>query len=107
MASFEKSTYKDYDKYLAAKSKERKVRANRNYAYIKSLTKPCLFCGSNDNIEWHHYNPMNKSQSIKSMNTVSLNAIDKEFKKCWCLCDSCHTKLHQGIVYPLVECFSS
>ena len=105
MASFEKSTYKDYDKYVAAKKKEKRIRAKRNNDYIKSLETPCLFCGSEDNIHWHHYNPSDKTAEIKKLNHVSFKKIDREVSKCWCLCGECHRKLHRRMVDPLPNCY--
>ena len=65
----------------------------------EELKTPCLFCGSEDKIEWHHWNPLDKVVGIAGANSYEL--MHKEIKKCWCLCEDCHTKLHQRLVDPL------
>ena len=105
MASFEKSSYTDYDKYRESRRKERNARHKRQIAYIKSLSRPCLFCGSEENLQWHHYNPVDKSREILKLNNASRKRIDEEVAKCWCLCYDCHSKLHRRMVDPLPSCY--
>ena len=70
---------------------------------IKEATKPCLFCGSEENIVFHHYWPYNKKIVLSGADTYQ-ELLD-EIPKCWCLCNECHNKLHLGVVIPLPECY--
>ncbi len=105
MASFEKSTYTDYDKYLANKKKHRSTVKARNQQYLDEHTEPCLFCGSDNNIQLHHYNPALGKKSKNYLFGCSVAALQKELDKCWCLCYDCHSKLHRRMVDPLPNCY--
>lgn len=107
MASFEKSSYADYEKYKLAKQAERKRRRKRANALIQSHRNPCLFCGSEKNIEFHHFNPTEKEYGVTDIITLSPKKIVEEINKCWCLCKSCHNKLHRRLCDPLPSCYDS
>ena len=106
MASFENSTYKDYDKFIANRQRDRKKTKERNSNYIKSKTTPCLFCGSEERIEWHHINSAMKDKTKNYFYGCSLQKIDEELEKCWQLCYCCHKKLHRRMVDPLPICYN-
>ena len=106
MGSFKKSTYADYDKFMENRRRERKVRKARNVEYIKSKTTPCLFCGSEERIEWHHINPSVKDKEKSYFFQCSFQKIDEELEKCWQLCYHCHKKLHRRMVDPLPICYT-
>ena len=105
MASFEKSSYKDYDKYLANKKKHRATVKKRNQNYLNENTTPCLFCGSEDNIHLHHFHPALGKKTRNYLLGCSIAALKEEMSKCWCLCEDCHTKLHRRMVDPLPICY--
>jgi hypothetical protein len=105
MGSFAKSSYKDYDKFMENRRKDRKRTKERNLEYIKSKTTPCLFCGSDERIEWHHFNPATKDKKHYYFLGCSLDKIDEELEKCWQLCYDCHKKLHRRMVDPLPICY--
>ena len=91
-------------KQMKSSTERSKLRRERNQEWLKSHEKPCLFCGSTNNIEWHHVNPNNKKVTIK----MSLNNFEKlkqEIDLCWCLCNTCHQQLHKGLVFPLPELY--
>ena len=100
---FEKSSYKDYDKFVDNRSKHKKLYRQRIKDLIKELTLPCLFCGSEDDIVFHHVNANDKVSTVTALK--SIKAVKKEVEKCWCLCTSCHTKLHQRLIDPLPTCY--
>jgi len=105
MASFEKSSYKDYDKYLANKKRHRATVKSRNQKYLLEHQEPCLFCGTEDNIHLHHFNPADGKKTRNYLLGCSVAAVQKELDKCWCLCNKCHIKLHRRMVDPLPICY--
>ena len=105
MPSFKSSSYKDIDKFNAYRKKDRDKKVKKSKEYIESNKKPCLFCQSEDSIEFHHLNPNKKEGCIKDFKTYSKKKIDDEFKKCWCLCHSCHKKLHRRLCDPFPSCY--
>jgi hypothetical protein len=106
MPSFKSSSYKDIDKFNAYRKKDRDKKVKKSKDYIESNKKPCLFCNSTENIEFHHFNPLEKEvNSIARLYNYSNNRIDEELKKCWCLCYDCHKKLHRRLCDPLPICY--
>jgi cellulose biosynthesis protein BcsQ len=106
--SFEKSSYKDKDKYLRNRKVQRDRERNRKRNYINSKKQDCFFCGADKNktiIEFHHKNPVEKEFTISNMKWMSYDKINSEIMKCWCLCQKCHTKLHQRLLDPLPESY--
>lgn len=107
-SSFEKSSYADKDKYLKNRRKQRDAERIRKRKYIRSKRQDCLFCGADKNevlIEFHHKNPLEKKFNICGVTRKSYLSIDEEIKKCWCLCESCHSKLHRRLLDPLPETY--
>ena len=102
-------SFKDKEKYLKIKSEENKRRRERQTKYIQSKKSECLFCGGNEKLEFHHFNPLekNRERSIYQMAHLSVKKIDEEISKCWCLCYSCHKKLHQRLCDPLPMCYDT
>tara|TARA_B100000085_G_C18113930_1_gene338389 strand:+ start:98 stop:439 length:342 start_codon:yes stop_codon:yes gene_type:complete len=98
-ASFENSSYSDPVKYREYLKNQRRKEKERIDKYIESLRKPCIFCGSPDDIEFHHINPLEKTKLIGKCRTKK--AINAEIAKCWTLCKSCHTSLHLRLCDPL------
>jgi len=105
VVKFESSTYADYDKYLEYKAQAKKRERKRVKDYIKSLATDCLFCGETENLVFHHVNPNEKN--IDVVNTRSKKKANEEVTKCWCLCESCHTKLHQRLCDPLPSTYDT
>ncbi len=99
MISFEKSNFSDRDKYEAYKKRQKDGDRRRAKEYINSLMKPCLFCGSDDDIHFHHVNPNEKKSEVVTIRTKT--AIREEVVKCWCLCRNCHQALHMRLCDPL------
>lgn len=99
VAKFENSSYKDYDKYLEWKRNQKKREKERFNLYIESLKTECLFCGTTEDLVFHHVNPNEKKIDVGS--GKSKKSANEEVVKCWCLCEGCHTKLHQRLCDPL------
>jgi hypothetical protein len=100
-----KSRYKDLDKYRANKKKHRDRRKLMIREAIESKRTPCLFCGSEDDIQYHHVDPTVKDGNINYFYVFSVGRALEEFSKCWCLCKECHVKLHQRLCDPLPSCY--
>lgn len=105
LKGFKNSSYKDYNKYVANRDKSKKNSRIKLKKYVESLKKPCLFCGSDEKLQFHHVNPTEKEHLISSLHNWSKKSIDEEISKCWCLCESCHRKLHQRAVDPLPSAY--
>ena len=105
VAKFENSSYTDYDKYLEYRRNQKRKEKERVKDYVKSLATNCLFCGSTDNLNFHHVNPNEKD--IDVVNARSKKKANEEVAKCWCLCESCHTKLHQRLCDPLPSTYDT
>ena len=105
MPSFKSSTYKDIDKFNAYRKKDRQRQIKKSKEYIEANKKPCLFCNSTENIEFHHFNANEKETSVTKLYNNSIKRIDEELKKCWCLCYDCHKKLHRRLCDPLPICY--
>jgi len=105
VAKFENTTYADYDKYLEYRRNAKRRDKKRVKDYIKSLATDCLFCGSTNNLNFHHVNPNEKS--IEVANATSKKKVNEEVAKCWCLCEGCHTKLHQRLCDPLPSTYDT
>ncbi len=106
--SFEKSGYASREKYERQRKLSRDRENKKKRAYINSHKQDCFFCGADKNtvnIEFHHKNPLEKQFAISHMRRMSFASIDAEIKKCWCLCEECHTKLHQRLIDPLPSAY--
>jgi hypothetical protein len=99
------NTYRNRETYLKNKREESKRARKRKSEYILEQKKPCLFCSSEENIEFHHINPLEKKFILGKGFNHSWESIDLEIKKCWCLCESCHNKLHLRLLDPLPDCY--
>lgn len=65
----------------------------------KQSKQSCIFCGSKDNLTLHHLDPCEKIATVDLLTNVS--SIQKEIKKCICLCDTCH----QTYMHPSYQVF--
>ena len=104
---FEKSNYKDIDKYNEYRKNDKKKWKKKLTEYLESKKKPCLFCNSTEKIEFHHINPVEKEYTVTALVSCSYKRIDEEVSKCWCLCHSCHKKLHRRMCDPLPSCYEN
>jgi len=79
--------------YTGQKKKDYQLKwiKARRKKYLDQMG-PCFFCGSSENIEFHHIDPTKKeSHKIWSW---SDDRIQAELKQCIPLCNKCHIKFH-------------
>ena len=105
VAKFENTKFTDYNKYLEYRKNAKKKEKERVKLYIESLTSECFFCGLGENLVFHHVNPNEKEREVTSAS--SKKQANEEAAKCWCLCQSCHTKLHQRLCDPLPSAYDT
>lgn len=73
-----------------------KDRARRK-AFNEKWKRPCEKCGENRLylIQFHHIDPSTKSFCIgANVSSKKENILEKEVKKCVCLCSNCHDEFH-------------
>ena len=102
---FEKSRFTDIEEYKEWRKARKAVERDRLKRCAKRLLSECLFCSSTDNLMFHHVNPNEKEYWVHQ--GQSKKQILEEAKKCWCLCEDCHIKLHQRLVDPLPSTWTS
>lgn len=105
VSKFENSTYKDIKKYKEYRKKQKEKERLRIKKYFESLKTECFFCGSKYELVFHHINPNEKTGDVA--NRKSKKSMLEEMKKCWCLCENCHIKLHQRLCDPLPETYDT
>ena len=81
-------------------------RKDRNLLFVNQYRTSCLFCKSEDNLQFHHINPLEKKFDVTQNLRLSQETILEEIKKCWCLCKECHIKLHNRLVDPLPSTYN-
>ena len=74
---------------------------------IEMLGGQCVICGTTDNLEFDHHNPLHKSLNI-SNHLVKTDALDvkeliEELDKCQLLCKSCHHKKTNTVDRPVIN----
>lgn len=97
-----KEKVKEYQKLYSNLHKEDKKAYfkklyNDKREYLNSLKYPCVKCGEARPwiIDFHHTNPENKEFEISDKyRGTSLELLEKEVKKCVCLCRNCHGEFH-------------
>lgn len=99
VAKFDNSTYSDKQKWLENKKRAKQRDRERLKNHINSISSECLFCGGKEDLVFHHVNANEKERDVA--NAGSVKRINEEIVKCWCLCESCHIKLHQRLCDPL------
>lgn len=88
-------------------SEQKKRRRDKALLLINQYRNNCLFCNSNNNLQFHHINPLEKKFDITQNLQYSQKTILNEIKKCWCLCKDCHIKLHNRLLDPLPSNYDS
>ena len=89
---------RDYHKkhYLGYKDRQRAADAEY-FEKVYALKTPCAKCGDDRLyiIDFHHIDPAKKSFNIYRKSCKSdFSTIEKEVKKCVCLCRNCHAEFH-------------
>ena len=72
--------------------KKKLSKVMQKYKILKLSLPPCEICGDDDpkHKEFDHVNPEEKNCSVRDSGT--LEQLEKEYKKCRCLCMKCHRK---------------
>lgn len=74
-----------------ARSQTKRRQERRKEKYLGG--KPCVRCGSTENLQCHHIDPNTKIASINFANMTE-RAIETELAKCEILCYVCHREHH-------------
>lgn len=96
-----------YRRHICKKCETEEVlqKCHITIAYVQTLKKKCEICGYDKDksaLEFHHTNERNKSFNISSFAAKRIwskktkDLIDKEVKKCKCLCANCHREIHSN-----------
>lgn len=94
-------------RYICKKCESNKIleKCHITIAYVQTLKKKCEICGYDRDksaLEFHHVDEKNKSFNISSFAAKRIwskktkELIDKEVKKCKCLCANCHREIHSN-----------
>lgn len=85
----------------------RRERYNKHKAVINHIqmmygcmNPGCCWAGdfSPCDLDYHHYNPLEKDAVVGQMASCSLATIAKEINKCVVLCAICHRRFHSGLI---------
>jgi hypothetical protein len=86
LSNCKKEWYKENKNYV--KDKEKKSYKNLRENAIQELGGKCVKCGTSDNLEFNHIDPLNKKMEASG----KTNFRQGEYKKCELMCKSCHRK---------------
>tara|TARA_B100002019_G_C21102389_1_gene514211 strand:+ start:82 stop:807 length:726 start_codon:yes stop_codon:yes gene_type:complete len=85
---------------------KRNYDENRQYL-IDKMGGQCVSCGTTDNLEFDHINPLDKSLNITNKltlkNAYQLEEVLEELNKCQLLCEQCHKNKTHGPDRPLIN----
>ena len=89
-----------------AKWSKQNYDGNRQYL-IDKMGGQCVSCGTTDNLEFDHINPLDKSLDITHKltlkNAYQLEEVIEELNKCQLLCEQCHKNKTHGPDRPLIN----
>ena len=95
----------DIVKYKSEWAK-RNYDENRRY-FIDKLGGQCVSCGSTDDLEFDHINPLDKSLNVSNKlglkNAYQLEELIEEVDKCQLLCEDCHRKKTHTVDRPAIN----
>lgn len=83
--------------YIRNKDRWHEKERNRRKEFNTKWKHPCEKCGESRLylIQFHHIDPATKSFCIGANSTAKLpDVLEKEIKKCVCLCSNCHDEFH-------------
>ena len=60
----------------------------------------CKYCNERTTVclDFHHLDPSIKEDNLSRMDTVSIDRIKEEIRKCIVVCSNCHRKLHANLI---------
>lgn len=96
-----------HDMYMKNHDRERKLRNehckdmyNKRLIWVRSIKYhyQCRLCRESDIevLEFHHYNPREKTFNVQDRLHNPLSPLIKEINKCVILCSNCHLRVHKG-----------
>lgn len=73
-----------------------KARRRARKELLNSSKPPCVKCGETRDyvLQYHHIDPKTKEISIGASCARDAKLIEREIKKCVCLCANCHKEFH-------------
>jgi len=74
----------------ASKQYFREYYANRRAEYVQLLGGHCVVCGTKEELEFDHVEPVNKKFEIAKLMNYSKEVVLAELSKCQLLCRECH-----------------
>lgn len=78
--------------------KKEKQKAHERLAYYKELLGGrCRYCGSTEDLQFHHIDKTKKKFNISNTLNHKQEKVMKELQKCILLCGSCHRQLHKNM----------
>lgn len=92
----------NYKKHRERVWKNTKIHKDALKELLDTFRKDgCALCGEKEHccLSAHHIDPKTKKFSIgSSKEWITVEMMIEELKKCVCLCENCHRKVHAGIV---------
>lgn len=85
---------------LQRRERYKRRKAENDTLISDALLVGCAFCGETDPVvlDFHHRNPAEKKENVKSMSDRTDAKVRAEIAKCVVLCANCHRKLHAGVL---------
>lgn len=77
-----------------------KLVARRRQVIDGFRANGCALCDEKEPccMSAHHLDPQSKDFSIGGRTSISIERLERELKKCVCLCENCHRKVHAGVL---------
>ena len=93
---------------IKRKSEWSKQNYDENKQYlIDKMGGQCVSCGTTENLEFDHINPLDKSLNITNKltlkNAYQLEEVLEELNKCQLLCEQCHKNKTHGPDRPIIN----
>lgn len=92
MPRVDKEHYNEYMRgYMLKRYHERRAAA------VAKLGGKCVVCGTTEDLDLDHINPVDKSFPIGRLWSVKQSTYDAEVEKCQLLCKTHHKQKHTGV----------
>lgn len=97
-ASWDKEYQNNRKSYLKKRKRQALAGRIRLKNFKKDLT--CVICHEPESccLSFHHLTSFKKNKNVSCMQYFSDKNFYNEIKKCVCLCENCHRKVHNGIL---------
>lgn len=86
---------------LRRRERYKQRKAENDAIVADALLVGCVVCGEHDPIvlDFHHRDPAEKSENVKSMSDRTEAKVRAEIAKCVVLCANCHRRVHAGVIH--------